>query len=267
LKFIYGGYGSFDNMNQFFGSNGFDIIDRSNIDKINFSNIWGVSDEDLFDQTIKEADISAKNNEKFFSFVLTGSNHRPFTYPDGKIDIASGEGRRGGVKYTDYALGEFIKKAKSKTWFDNTIIVITADHCASSAGKTDIPVEKYHIPLLIYGPKIIKPAVVNKIASQIDIAPTILALLNISYKSRFFGDNILTSSKNRAFMGTYQQLAYLEDDKLAILAPKKPASFFKITKDQNIPSIYDQVMFDKIVGYYQSADYLFNSGLLKNDQN
>jgi phosphoglycerol transferase MdoB-like AlkP superfamily enzyme len=266
LKFIYGGYGNFDNMNQFFSSNGFNIIDRSYIDRVNFSNIWGVSDGDLFDQVIRESDISFKNNEKFFSFVLTTSNHRPFTYPDGKIDIASGEGRNGGVKYTDYAIGEFIKNAKSKAWFDNTIIIITADHCASSAGKSDIPIEKYHIPLIIYSPKIIKPAVINKISSQIDIAPTILGLLNISYKTRFFGEDTFTSAKNRAFMGTYQQLAYLEDDKLTIIAPKKPASFFKIINNQSIPSIYDEIMFNKIIAYYQGADYLFNNNLLKNDK-
>jgi phosphoglycerol transferase MdoB-like AlkP superfamily enzyme len=266
LKFIYGGYGNFDNMNQFFASNDFDIIDRSSIENVAFSNIWGVSDEDLFDQLIKQADLSQQNNEKFFSYALTTSNHRPFTYPDGKIDIASGTGRIGGVKYTDYAIGQLIKKAKTKSWFDNTIFIITADHCASSAGKSDIPVEKYHIPLLIYAPKIIKPGVIDKISSQIDLAPTILGLLNVSYKSRFFGEDIRSSTKNRAFIGTYQQIAYLEDDKLAILAPKKPASFFEIINAQTLPSIYDQSMFDKIIGYYQSADYLFNHGLLKNDQ-
>lgn len=265
LKFIYGGYGNFDNMNNFFHANNFNIIDRNHIKDVKFSNIWGVSDEDLFNQVIKESDKSFKNNEKFFSFVLTTSNHRPFTYPNNKIDIASGFGRRGGVKYTDYAIKEFIQQAKSRDWFDNTIIVITADHCASSAGKSDVPITKYHIPLLLYAPKIIKSATIDQISSQIDLAPTILGLLNISYKSKFFGEDLMMVNKNRAFMGTYQQLAYLENNKLVIIGPKKATSFFNIINDQQIESPYDHMMFRDIISYYQGADYLFNNGLLKSD--
>ena len=84
---------------------------------------------------------------------MTTSNHRPYTYPENRIDIPSKSNREGGVKYTDYALGEFLKIAATKPWFDNTIFVITADHCAGSAGKTALPPHKYHIPLLIYAPK------------------------------------------------------------------------------------------------------------------
>jgi phosphoglycerol transferase MdoB-like AlkP superfamily enzyme len=115
-KFIYGGDGYFDNMNDFFFNNGFEIVDRGKFDKeeISFSNAWGVADEDLFDRTIKEADKSYNNNKNFINLILTTSNHRPFTYPDGKIDIASKTNRSGAVKYADYAIGKFIEKAKGK---------------------------------------------------------------------------------------------------------------------------------------------------------
>ena len=53
----------------------------------------------------------------FFDFIMTTSNHRPYTYPENRIDIPSGTGRSGAVKYTDYAIGDFIKKAKTKPWF------------------------------------------------------------------------------------------------------------------------------------------------------
>lgn len=93
-------------MNEFFSKNNFKIVDRADFskDEINFSNIWGVSDEDLFDKFIKEADKSYDSKTPFFSFVLTTSNHRPYTYPENKIDIPSGSGRSGAIKYTDYAI-------------------------------------------------------------------------------------------------------------------------------------------------------------------
>lgn len=118
---------------------------------------------------------------------MTTSNHRPYTYLDGKIDILPGTGRAGAVKYTDYAIKQLMERSKQKPWFDNTIFIIVADHCAGSAGKVHIPVDRYHIPLFIYAPKIIKPKIIDDLASQIDIAPTLLGLLDVEYKSKFLG--------------------------------------------------------------------------------
>jgi phosphoglycerol transferase MdoB-like AlkP superfamily enzyme len=267
LKFIYGGYGYFDNMNYFFENNGFNIIDRNKIadNDINFANVWGVCDEDLFDQTIREADKSFASNDKFFSLVLTTSNHRPYTYPSGKIDIASGTGRNGAVKYTDYAIGEFIAKASKKDWFDNTIFIITADHCAASAGKTEIPIDKYHIPLIIYAPKIIKPGQISNLSSQIDLAPTILGLINVSYESNFFGDDIIKNPKNRAFLGTYQQLAMLKTGKFVIISPQQKVNSFKVELNNSlVPIEKNDEMVNEAISYYQLADYLYAHGLLKN---
>ena len=120
--FIYGGDGYFDNMNNFFGGQGFDIVDRNrgnplsddiktqrfNIpdNEVSFENAWGICDEDLYKQSIKYADKSSKLNKPFFQFVMTTSNHKPYTFPAGKIDLPQGD-RNGAVKYTDYALGKF----------------------------------------------------------------------------------------------------------------------------------------------------------------
>ena len=142
--FLYSGYGYFDNMNYFFSNNGYRVVDRSSVPKedVTFANIWGACDEDLFKWVLREADKAYADGNPFYHFVMTTSNHRPFTYPDERIDIPSHTGRRGGIKYTDYAIGEFMRKAREKPWFDNTIFVIVADHCASSAGKTDLPDQK-----------------------------------------------------------------------------------------------------------------------------
>ncbi|MDA9555776.1 LTA synthase family protein, partial [Pelobium sp.] len=191
-QYIYGGYGYFDNMNYFFGNNGYQVIDRNAIPKeqIHYENIWGVADEDLFTLSMKELDQNYKTGKPFFSHIMTVSNHRPFTYPEGRIDIPSHTNQEGAVKYTDYAIGKFIREASVKPWFKNTIFVIVADHCASSAGKTELPANRYHIPMIIYAPDIIKPQVYDKLTAQIDIVPTILGLLDVNYQSKFFGRDI-----------------------------------------------------------------------------
>lgn len=274
LKFIYGGFGYFDNMNYFFSNNGFKIWDRDDIpaDQITFSNVWGVSDEDLYKQAISQADKSYENNQKFFSLLMTTSNHRPYTYPDGKIDIPSGSGRNGGVKYTDYALAEFIKEAKNKPWFKDTIFVITADHCAGSGGKVALPPKKYHIPLFIYAPEILEPKVISKLVSQIDIAPTILGLLNISYNSRFFGNDMFSDSNQNGFISTYQKLGYIENKKLITLSPGKLVQTYNLLDNLQLEEAdADQELINRAINYYQSAYYLYKTGKLKenisNDQN
>ncbi len=150
-EYIYGGYSYFDNMGYFFSHNGYRVVDRSALkdEEIDYENIWGVADENLFDLTLRELDQKTSSGP-VFAHVMTTSNHRPFTYPAGRIDIPSRTNRSGAVKYTDYAVGRFIREARKHDWFDNTMFVIVADHCASSAGKTELPVSKYHIPMLIY---------------------------------------------------------------------------------------------------------------------
>ncbi|MDH4320387.1 MAG: sulfatase-like hydrolase/transferase [Desulfobulbaceae bacterium] len=138
-KFLYGGYGYFDNMNAFFNGNGFAVVDRNALakDEITFANVWGVCDEDIYMRAVKEFDRSHREGKPFFGFLMTTSNHRPYTYPDGKIDVPSHTGRAGGVKYSDYAVGAFLREARRHPWFDDTIFVFVADHCAGSAGRQE----------------------------------------------------------------------------------------------------------------------------------
>jgi phosphoglycerol transferase MdoB-like AlkP superfamily enzyme len=270
-KFIYAGHGYFDNMNFFFSNNGFKVVDRFDFDdnEITFANVWGVCDEDLFGKASKEADKSYEAKKPFFSFVMTTSNHRPYTYPDNKIDIPSHTGRSGGVKYTDFAIDKFLKDSKSKPWFDDTIFVIVADHNGGSAGKTSLPTYRYLIPLYLYAPKIIEPKIVHKLASQIDLIPTILSLLGASYESKFYGDDILSEDhKKRAFIGNYQKLGLLRDDILTILSPDKSVKSLKVLKQKLDNVKYKDINTSKedeedTITYYQSASYLYKNGLLK----
>ncbi len=268
-KFIYAGYGYFDNMNDFFSHNGFMTVDRTDMDtnEISFSNVWGVCDEDLFNKALKESDKSYQKNKPFFNYIMTTSNHRPYTYPEGKIDIPSHTGRSGGVKYTDYAINKFLGDAASKPWFKNTIFIILADHNGGSAGETSLPAWRYKIPVFIYGPGIIKPLIVSKLSSQIDIMPTLFSIMNWSYESKFYGEDILDENFNeRAFIGTYQKLGFLRKDRLVILESDKILHEYKIVHQSLYDVKYkeiDPIEKDKLdaITYYQSASYFYKLGI------
>lgn len=270
--YIYGGYGYFDNMNYFFSHNGYQVIDRSALEseEIDYENIWGVADENLFTLAIREIDQCVANQKRVFAHIMTTSNHRPYTYPEGRIDIPSHTSRIGAVKYTDYAIGKFIRDARKKEWFNNTVFVITADHCASSAGKEELPIEKYRIPLLIYAPAFIKHTVETRMMSQIDIAPTLLGLLNFSYKSKFMGYDLLhlEHGKERAFISTYQRLGYMKEDSLLILSPQHVALVYPVANNKVTgKGVPDKAKGYKItregISWYESAGYLYKNNKLK----
>ncbi len=266
-RFIYGGRGYFDNMNYFFANNGFTTVDQTNFAKneISFANAWGVCDEDLFDKTVQQADLSHEGKKPFFSFVMTTSNHRPYTYPEGKIDIPSKTGRDGAVKYADYAIGQLIEKSKKKPWFKDTIFIIVADHCAGSARKIALPLKNYEIPLIIYAPAILTPHHIDTMMSQIDIAPTVLGMLNVSYSSKFFGKDILNDndSTQRAFIGTYQKLGYIEGDKLLVLDPGKKTEYYNFTRKDGIVinSPADENLLLNGLAYYQGSAFAYKQKL------
>jgi phosphoglycerol transferase MdoB-like AlkP superfamily enzyme len=268
VRYAYGGYGYFDNMNAFFGGNGYRIVDRVSIpsERIPFENIWGVADEALFDQVLDEIDDSHRAGKPSFTHVMTTSNHRPFTYPEGRIDIPSHTGREGGVKYTDYAIGRFFDRARDKPWFRDTVFVIVADHCASSAGKTELPVERYHIPMIVYSPAHVRPAKVERLASQIDAGPTLLGLLDFNYSTRFLGRDILRApeGEDRAFISNYQSLGYLKKDILTVLRPKRQVAAYRVDAESNLTSIpVDQSLLHEAIAYYQGASELYKGGLYR----
>ena len=269
VRFLYGGYGFFDNMNAFFAGNQFEIVDRAQLakDEVTFANAWGVADEDLFRRALREGDRSAAAGRPFFSLLLTTSNHRPYTYPEGRVPIPSKSGRNGAVQYTDWAIGDFIRRARQRPWFEDTVFVIVADHCANSAGKTEIPVKKYRIPLLIYAPRYLTPGRVDTLASQIDVAPTLLGLLGFDYRSSFFGRDLLDGSAGepRALLATYQRLALLQGGLLTILSPGKEVEAFRVNlaRGSQKAAAPEAKSVSDTIAYYQAASFAWREGLLR----
>lgn len=279
--FIYGGDGYFDNMNTFFGGQGFDIVDRDrgnplpdNIktqrfaitDKeVSFENAWGICDEDLYRQSIKYADKSSKENKPFFQFVMTTSNHKPYTFPAGKIDLPQGD-RNSAVKYTDYALGKFIEAAKTKPWFKNTVFVIVADHCASSAGKWEINIHNHHIPAIIYNlPH--QPERIDRLTSQIDLMPTLFGYLGWNYTTSLYGKDINQTKKGdeRAFLGNYRTLGMLKGNVFTQINDRKMTKQFSVSSDQSLSEMKTKNNTDisQTISYYQTASIRFKNGKMK----
>jgi phosphoglycerol transferase MdoB-like AlkP superfamily enzyme len=277
VKFLYGGNAFFDNMGDFFSGNGYDIVDKKTFtpNEISFSNIWGVCDEDLYRKAIKVMNTEAKGSQPFFNHIMTVSNHRPFTYPHNKIDIPStSKSRGGGVKYTDFALRQFFKAAQNQPWFKNTVFVILADHCASSAGNTELPMDKYRIPGFIYAPGFIPPSEINTLMSQIDIMPTLFGKLQFQYQSKFYGQDIFQSNYNpRAFIATYQDLGLIKDNVLTILTPLKKVKQFQLIPVPNskvktnfqlnfkeVPiKIHNKALVKQTIAFYQTAAFLLKN--------
>jgi phosphoglycerol transferase MdoB-like AlkP superfamily enzyme len=280
--FFYGGDGYFDNMNAYFGGSGFTIYDRGrgsllsdkiktvrhNISdkEVSFENAWGICDEDLYNKMLKTADKLHADKKPFFNFVMTTSNHRPYTYPSGKIDIPPGTGRQGAVKYTDYALGELLRKAKTKPWYSNTVFVIIADHCASSAGRNEIDAANYRIPAFIVNLDGHENQKIKKQCSQIDLFPTLFYLFRWNYESDFFGKNVLDPNfEQRAFVGTYRKLALMKKDRIMVLSDQKKQTFYRWEKQDNIliPIVMNHMFLQETISWYQTADFLFTNKLLR----
>lgn len=271
-SYLYGGDAMFDNMRNYFSGNHYRVIDRSSKPKseITFQNAWGVADEDLFRWTLQEADANHASGKPFFMHVMTVSNHRPYTFPENRISEPQGT-REAAVQYTDWCIGDFLEKAKAKPWFSNTIFVIVADHCHGSAGKMELDVTKYHIPAIIWNPQLIEPRVYDHLCSQIDIVPTLFGLMNWSYTTRTFGQDVFsagyTPEHERIYVSNYQKIAYITHETMGMLKPKQEFTLGHVDLQAgtliNETSPAMKAVLNDTVSLYQSASWLFRNGHLE----
>ena len=196
-SFIFSGNLEYDNMKGFLSTQGYDqFYGEKEFDDDAFSTSWGVSDEDLFNKSLE---ILSTQSEPFFSTILTMSNHPPYLYPKSaafeRIEINDqNESRLNAFKYSDWALGNFISEFKRLPLYERTIFVILGDHGFISDDynqNTSIELASYHIPCLVIAPGL-TPGINNRIASQVDIIPTILDLLGGSFIHHSWGKSLLS---------------------------------------------------------------------------
>lgn len=263
-SFLYGGYAFFDGMTNFFASNGFEVIDRQDFDDPQFSNIWGVSDEDLFANALVHFDERAASEEPFFGVILSTSNHKPFTFRPGVPGVPEkGGGREAGIRYADFALGRFIEDARKHSWFDDTLFIIVADHGARVYGREEIPMETYRIPLVFYAPSRLEPRRVTIPVSQMDIAPTVLGMLGIGYEGELFGRDVFNDATRRPtiLLSHNHDVARFDGEILVVLGLNESVREYRYDFETNtqVPEPVDGRRADLAVAWYQSAANLLES--------
>ena len=239
--FIYGGESDFDNMRGFLMNNGFDeTVDQKDYDSPLFRGSWGVSDEDLFDRA--DGIFSTAGERPFFGLVFTSSFHSPFEFPDDRIELHEQpkNSKLNAVKYADYALGRFFEKAKRSNYWSNTVFLVVADHDERVRGASLVPIKSYHIAGLIIAADL-EPQVYDRIASQIDLAPTLLGLLGIEASVPMIGRNLLVlddEDPGRAVMQFGNNHAYMRGDSVVIHQPDKAAMQF-LYRDKELQPVAD----------------------------
>lgn len=226
-QFIYGGESHFDNMRSFFLGNGFtDIVDQGDYKDPAFVASWGVSDEDLLFRADEEFSQMHKEGKPFFSLVFSSSNHDPYEFPDDRIELYEQPQytMHNAVKYADYAVGEFFKKAKKSDYWKDTLFLVVADHDSRVGGAALVPVSRFRIPGLILGDGIDAKRD-PRVVSQIDMSPTLISLLGISDSYPMLGRDLTKmpdSWPGRAMMQYDKNFGLLEGDKMTILQPELP---------------------------------------------
>jgi len=250
-SFIYGGEAHFDNMRRFFANNGFThIVDENDFKDPIFSGSWGVSDEDLFNKAHEKFSAFEKD-QSFFSLVFTSTNHSPFEFPDGRIKLYDEEKQtvNNAVKYADHAVGEFIKKAKQSDYWENTLFLIVADHNSRVFGAELVPIDRFHIPAVILGADV-KPRRYQRLASQIDLLPTLLSLMGVDAEHPAIGRDLTVYDKpGRAIMQFATTQAYMEEDGNVVVMQKfkKPTQYFYNKKhlllsEEQSPELIDKAL-------------------------
>ncbi len=266
--FLYGGRGLFDDMRSFALHNGYDrFIEEKHFAHPTFSTIWGVCDEDLYRRSVEEFHDLAKTGQPFFATLLSVSNHKPYTYPKGRIPENPDDRRReNAVKYSDYALGRFFDAARKEAFWTNTIFVVVADHGARVYGEQTIPIHSYEIPLLIVGPAVVNnPSRVPQLGCSLDVPTTVLGLLGRPYETMFFGRDLLRSRPEQgwAFLNHNRDIGFMAHDRMVVLGLEKTVEFYqgnpKIVSMTPLPhpTDSDRELEKDAIALYQVADDLY----------
>ncbi|WP_419572032.1 LTA synthase family protein [Rheinheimera sp.] len=264
-QFVYGGEAHFDNMRSFFTGNGFsDIVDLKRIKAPQFVGSWGASDEDLFNTAHQQLTQMHAKGQPFFSLIFTSTNHEPFEFPDGRIELHEEPKAtaNNAVKYADWAMGQFFDKAKASAYWQDTIFLVVADHDNRVYGSNLIPVEKFHIPGLILGGQV-RPNEIEPLASQIDLAPTLLSLAGVSACHPMDGRDFISDpvSPGRALIQFDNLFALMTEEDLTILRPNDSAlsaHYSKITRQLNLTTgAADELKQKRALAHVQLPSYLY----------
>lgn len=213
-SFYYGGELEFANMKAYLLQGKFDAFTTiSNFNSKDQNSKWGAHDGVVAQKL--QADL-AKAKEPFFTTWLTLSSHEPYEIPakpliSKKDDVSQ---FLSSVHYTDSVVYDFIRQAKQQTWWENTLVVIVADH-GHRLPRADTKTDDFKIPLLMLGGAVKQPAqVISNIGSQTDLAATVLHQLGLPSKDFAWSRNLLDSTRSKwAFFTFNNGFGYVQPGK------------------------------------------------------
>ena len=268
--FHYGGESHFDNMRGFFLNNGFQrIIEQKDYRHPVFTGSWGVSDEDLFARADEEFNKLHAEGKPFFGLVFSSSNHDPFEFPDGRIDLYEQpkQTRNNAAKYADHAIGTFFDRAQRANYWNDTVFLVVADHDSRVLGQELVPIGNFHIPGLIIGPGV-APRRGPRIVSQIDLGPPLLSLIGIQDPTPMTGQDLTDPTRlvpGRAMMQYDTNFAWMQGDEVVILQPSKPAQqFIYQPKTQDlVPATLDPKLARRALAQSLWATHAYENGLYR----
>ncbi len=190
--FIYGGDINFAHIRSYLLTAGFERIlaDSDFPASIKRSN-WGVPDEFVLDRLLEECNQA---QQPFFHYCLTLSSHSPFDVPMEPVFPGTSKLMSffNSAFYTDRCLGDFFREAKKTDWWQNTVIILIADHGSRIISQVEYDKDRFHIPMLWLGGAVTDPGiVVDKYGSQVDLPGTLLKQLNFDPTEFTFSKDLL----------------------------------------------------------------------------
>ncbi len=193
-SFYYGGDLNFGNFRSYFTNASFRrLVTRDEFPKSASTQKWGVPDEFVYTRILDDLDSTS---DPFFATVFTLSSHEPYDTPDDRVfqTITRDAPCLNAYHYADQCLGKFISEAKNRSWWKNTLVIITSDHGSRCPGNTPSHVrEKFAIPMLWLGGAIITdPFIVETFGSQVDVAATLYAQFGFDYQKFTFSKDLLS---------------------------------------------------------------------------
>lgn len=191
--FYYGGTLEFANYGLFLRQAGYDyLISDKNFDLRGHHTKWGAWDHEVFNRILAD---TPDNSPLFFKTILTLTNHDPFELPEKPKFTGLGHDTKfyNTVYYTDKSIGNFLKEASKKSWWNNTLVVITADHGSMTPGNSGHDqINRYHIPVIMTGGALaVTDTVFTQLHSQTGIASTILNQIGVEADDMKFSNDFL----------------------------------------------------------------------------
>ncbi len=233
---------NYDNMQGFMYQNGFDlVVGEHSYPQKESKSTWGLPDHAMFAHVIEHCD-SISRRGPFFACCMTCSDHSPYYLPD-DIDFVPhhSEMTEKMTEYADWSIGQFMRVAATKPWFDNTLFVFVADHGLFLKPVYDMALSHNHAPLLFYAPRRIEPRFVDRLALQIDIAPTLLGFLGLEAPEAMLGVDLMRKTRPYAYFSADDKIGCVDGELLYIYRAKAQNASLYRYKEQSTVDLIDSL--------------------------